>query len=907
MDFAVFLVAGWNWLLANAGPVAVAAAAVAAGLFFLRAFRSVYVGLARSGLLARAAVRGAGSYWVLIPVGLAAGIVAGCAFTDWVDAASARRVAADARAAADDLRTRARARLVKRIAELLRTVDPAAATDFETAAGDGGRAAEWTAPTARREGAEGGGAWWAVRRVFDPAAGKTAAGEKKAKAGFELVDAVRGYNEESNLPAGEEEKKKEVEKRRDELRAAFGSPPELAGDAFDYGLAVVRRLYAGEPPEAPKLTRGDVGDARALFGFTADGRITLSASAAAFVRDPWATPTREDGTARPNLLDRTLALAEYTEPVVPRPGEPGYWADLYHRLGTSYQEPSTRQVARAFATAVREVFPDEARLSDADRRFLLIALGYTLLPPADGADKNDPPAVDRYEFPGTPVGELLARKFYPAVQLEVCDRIEKRSSGNVDYALGVTYVNARAMTRGPIQLVTLVTFFWGVFVLVVKVFALDLLPQMSYLVFATRRDQALDRFDLTWVEVWLCQVGSADNPATRQLVEADSRPHDLFPFLLRRLLLAMQAGRSADEASGVIDQAAADWRADRVHEDLFFDFVAWALPSLGFLGTVVGIGQGMALANKVLTPDPDVQAQTISLMTQQLGTAFYTTLVALACAIPFTLGYYLGTALKGWQVGQFKRLAGRFMARCVEWQKPADPSPTRPIPARRPNRQGGPTTDRRDLELFLAVISTLAAEINPTGIPLDQEPPHGPLPRVNRWGRRLSDLLVHGGVFQPGEAEAELAGLWAFSRLWRATERLPDRWVGLAQLLYTCEVRPSRVGLRPYGLAPGPEAPGRSIRVASGYWFEQAISSLCDDFVRTVFKPEHVARWRHARRRAALQSDAALRERIYGLTPVRPDFGDPARWVRQSGGRGAQAIRLLTLFVRDVPPEPPGD
>jgi biopolymer transport protein ExbB/TolQ len=55
-------------------------------------------------------------------------------------------------------------------------------------------------------------------------------------------------------------------------------------------------------------------------------------------------------------------------------------------------------------------------------------------------------------------------------------------------------------------------------------------------------------------------------------------------------------------------------------------YLIWAIPSIGFIGTVRGIGQALAQADKALAGD-------ISGMTDSLGVAFNSTLVALFISI----------------------------------------------------------------------------------------------------------------------------------------------------------------------------------------------------------------------------------------------------------------------------------
>jgi biopolymer transport protein ExbB/TolQ len=55
-------------------------------------------------------------------------------------------------------------------------------------------------------------------------------------------------------------------------------------------------------------------------------------------------------------------------------------------------------------------------------------------------------------------------------------------------------------------------------------------------------------------------------------------------------------------------------------------YILWAIPSIGFIGTVRGIGDALSVANKAVSGD-------ISGVTESLGVAFNSTLVALLISI----------------------------------------------------------------------------------------------------------------------------------------------------------------------------------------------------------------------------------------------------------------------------------
>ena len=67
--------------------------------------------------------------------------------------------------------------------------------------------------------------------------------------------------------------------------------------------------------------------------------------------------------------------------------------------------------------------------------------------------------------------------------------------------------------------------------------------------------------------------------------------------------------------------------AERSESELsIIRYIAWAIPSIGFIGTVRGIGDALAQAHQAVSGD-------ITGVTQSLGVAFNSTLIALLISI----------------------------------------------------------------------------------------------------------------------------------------------------------------------------------------------------------------------------------------------------------------------------------
>jgi hypothetical protein len=94
--------------------------------------------------------------------------------------------------------------------------------------------------------------------------------------------------------------------------------------------------------------------------------------------------------------------------------------------------------------------------------------------------------------------------------------------------------------------------------------------------------------------------------------------------------------RDREQARSAANAAKEDWFDRYTNEREGLNYVIWAIPSLGFVGTVLGIGNAMAKADGILAPGQD-QGQQLKLVFQELAVAFDTTLVALLASLVLML------------------------------------------------------------------------------------------------------------------------------------------------------------------------------------------------------------------------------------------------------------------------------
>jgi biopolymer transport protein ExbB/TolQ len=113
------------------------------------------------------------------------------------------------------------------------------------------------------------------------------------------------------------------------------------------------------------------------------------------------------------------------------------------------------------------------------------------------------------------------------------------------------------------------------------------------------------------------------------------------PRLIQRSVLQFQASGSVDQASSLLNTSIEMY----LHEvDLRYNmirYLSWAIPSLGFIGTVIGIGAALEYAGH---PENAAAADLLTIVTQKLAVAFNGTLVALLLA---SVVVFLQTVIQG--------------------------------------------------------------------------------------------------------------------------------------------------------------------------------------------------------------------------------------------------------------------
>jgi len=115
-----------------------------------------------------------------------------------------------------------------------------------------------------------------------------------------------------------------------------------------------------------------------------------------------------------------------------------------------------------------------------------------------------------------------------------------------------------------------------------------------------------------------------DLPAIRaRVADRYDAEHGFLPSLIDLCILQFRASRSVDQTVSVMNSSLEliDHRLDLRYAML--RYLVWVIPTIGFIGTVIGIALAMGLI------DPVAKDQPLGAIAQALGIAFNTTLVAL--------------------------------------------------------------------------------------------------------------------------------------------------------------------------------------------------------------------------------------------------------------------------------------
>ena len=150
---------------------------------------------------------------------------------------------------------------------------------------------------------------------------------------------------------------------------------------------------------------------------------------------------------------------------------------------------------------------------------------------------------------------------------------------------------------------------------------------LGYKAYAASLERALLQQDLVPIAEGMRILPEDTREYARQI---QALPEDEKGMLLPRVLLsALQRFGATRNVQDVSSSAhtLVESEAERLESELsMIRYIAWAIPSIGFIGTVRGIGAALAQAHRAVEGD-------ISGVTQNLGVAFNSTFIALLLSI----------------------------------------------------------------------------------------------------------------------------------------------------------------------------------------------------------------------------------------------------------------------------------
>jgi biopolymer transport protein ExbB/TolQ len=123
---------------------------------------------------------------------------------------------------------------------------------------------------------------------------------------------------------------------------------------------------------------------------------------------------------------------------------------------------------------------------------------------------------------------------------------------------------------------------------------------------------------------------------------------------LRTALWRYAGTRNVQNLSDAVESSVESLAVRQEADNSMIRYLIWAIPSIGFIGTVRGIGEALSLADKALAGD-------IAGMTNSLGVAFNSTLVALLISILLMFLFHQLQRLQDGQMVDIQAYCDRYL------------------------------------------------------------------------------------------------------------------------------------------------------------------------------------------------------------------------------------------------------
>lgn len=122
-------------------------------------------------------------------------------------------------------------------------------------------------------------------------------------------------------------------------------------------------------------------------------------------------------------------------------------------------------------------------------------------------------------------------------------------------------------------------------------------------------------------------------PVYRRVMRVKHERYFRLQRVIRRIVQQFQISRSIDQANSLMNSSLELMQHEIELKYNMLRYLVWLIPTLGFIGTVVGIALALSAAGDM--PDLDIASEVqawFAMMTTKLGVAFNTTLLALLMA-----------------------------------------------------------------------------------------------------------------------------------------------------------------------------------------------------------------------------------------------------------------------------------
>lgn len=177
------------------------------------------------------------------------------------------------------------------------------------------------------------------------------------------------------------------------------------------------------------------------------------------------------------------------------------------------------------------------------------------------------------------------------------------------------------MPEGLIQGFTYFLFFWGM----LEVFNIN--KRLDY------EKDALSAKLLPEKDNWILAPDDV-NQLKLNMQKLEHSQQFFLSDLIKKACTKYRLSKSSSEVLGLVDSQINIYRSQIDSEQSFIRYTAWAIPSVGFIGTVLGIAAALGYADQAGTTEG------LKKVTDMLGVAFDTTLVALLLSIVLMFGIH---------------------------------------------------------------------------------------------------------------------------------------------------------------------------------------------------------------------------------------------------------------------------